>query len=75
VRDTGGTGFWHELYFMRGGMEAVYLDVVKPGGFLGFAPAKPARGAMFSARDRLRVGGEESREATPVTEEELYDQG
>ena len=22
VRDTGGTGFWHETYLMRGGMEA-----------------------------------------------------
>lgn len=21
VRDAGGTGFWHEVYFMRGGME------------------------------------------------------
>jgi hypothetical protein len=73
VRDTGGTGFWHELYFMRGGMEAVYLDAVKPGGFLSFAPAKPARGAMFSARNRLRVDVE-VKEAAPVTEEELYDQ-
>jgi len=23
VRDSGGTGFWHETYFMRGGIEAV----------------------------------------------------
>ena len=22
LRDSGGTGFWHETYFMRGGMEA-----------------------------------------------------
>src|SRR5215211_5120048 len=51
VRDTGGSGFWHELYFMRGGMEAVYLDIGDyPLGFLTFAPAEPARGAMFSAR-------------------------
>jgi hypothetical protein len=75
VRDTGGTGFWHELYFMRGGMEAVYLDVARPSGFLNFAPAEPARGAMFSARDRLKVGAEEVKEAAPVTEEELYDRG
>ena len=67
VRDTGGTGFWHELYFMRGGMEAVYLDVVKPGGFLSFAPAKTARGAMFSARTRLKAGGE-AKDGAPVTE-------
>src|SRR4051812_4689618 len=27
LRDSGGTGFWHEAYFMRGGMEAVYDDM------------------------------------------------
>jgi hypothetical protein len=27
LRNSGGTGFWHEAYFMRGGMEAVYNDV------------------------------------------------
>jgi hypothetical protein len=75
VRDTGGTGFWHELYFMRGGMEAVYLDIADhPLGFLNFAPAEPARGAMFSARSRLKAGGE-TKVAVPVSEEELYDQG
>jgi hypothetical protein len=26
VRDTGGTGFWHETYLMRGGMEASYEE-------------------------------------------------
>jgi hypothetical protein len=71
VRDTGGTGFWHELYFMRGGMEAVYLNMDEPRGFLSFPPAEPARGAMFSARVRLKAGGE-ARSAAPVTEEELY---
>jgi hypothetical protein len=75
VRDTGGTGFWHELYFMRGGMEAVYLDIADhPLGFLNFAPAEPARGAMFSARSRLKAGGE-TKMAVPVSEEELYDRG
>jgi Domain of unknown function (DUF4188) len=24
MRDSGGTGFWHEVYLMRGGMEGVY---------------------------------------------------
>jgi hypothetical protein len=75
MRDTGGTGFWHELYFMRGGMEAVYLDIADhPLGFLNFAPAEPARGAMFSARSRLKAGGE-TKMAVPVSEEELYDRG
>jgi hypothetical protein len=27
LRSSPGTGFWHEAYFMRGGMEAVYDDV------------------------------------------------
>src|SRR3984893_13549587 len=27
LRSSRGTGFWHEAYFMRGGMEAVYDDV------------------------------------------------
>jgi Monooxygenase af470-like len=52
MRDSGGTGFWHEAYFMGGGMEAIYGDVNKPLGFACFAPTMTARGAMFSARRR-----------------------
>jgi Domain of unknown function (DUF4188) len=37
LRDTGGTGFWHELYSVRGGFEAMYVDVQRPTGFLRFA--------------------------------------
>lgn len=58
LRDSGGTGFWHETYFMRGGMEAIYDDVAAPSGMLRFAPAQPAHGPMFSARERLRLRGE-----------------
>jgi hypothetical protein len=54
LADSGGTGFWHEAYFMRGGMEAVYDDMVRDTGFLCFAPVVPAEGAMFSARNRAR---------------------
>src|SRR5262249_27482894 len=57
IRDSGGTGFWHETYFLRGGMEAVYVGLAAPVGLLAFAPAWPARGAMFSARQRLCVAG------------------
>ena len=71
LRDTGGTGFWHEAYFMRGGMEAVYDSMKKELGFSTFAPVEPARGRMFSARSRAASGGEET-VAVPVTEEELY---
>ena len=70
LRDSGGTGFWHETYFMRGGMEAVYDDMVAATGFLAFAPATPARGPLFSARTRARVGGT-STIAPPLREEEL----
>src|SRR6516162_2270252 len=49
LRSSRGTGFWHEAYFMRGGMEAVYDDVPVPLGFGQFAPTQPARGPMFSA--------------------------
>jgi len=57
LRDSQGTGFWHELYSMRGGMEAVYDDMPKPLGFGTFAPREPARGRMFGARGRLARDG------------------
>jgi len=68
VRDSGGTGFWHETYFMRGGMEAIYDDVPIPTGLARFAPAQPARGAMFSARKRAGLPGNPSLEP-PVKDE------
>lgn len=71
LRDSGGTGFWHEAYFMRGGMEAVYVDLNVPTGFSRFAPVLPARGPMFSARGRARKQGEPE-VAAPVQEETLY---
>jgi len=70
IRDSGGTGFWHEAYFMRGGMEAVYDNMVQATGFLKFAPVRPARGSMFSARDRAGRPGAATL-AAPVTEEQL----
>ena len=54
LRDSGGTGFWHEAYFMAGGMEAVYVDVPMDLGFLRFAPVEEAKGSLFSARGRIR---------------------
>jgi hypothetical protein len=71
LRNSGGTGFWHEAYFMRGGMEAVYDDMVQATGFLKFAPVQPARGPMFSARGRASKSGEAAIEA-PVSESDLY---
>ena len=73
LKDSGGTGFWHETYFMRGGVEAVYDDIPKPIGLAVFAPVKQARGPMFSAR--TRAGRGESVATTPqgVSERELYE--
>jgi len=53
LRDSGGTGFWHETYTMRGGMEAIYDDVPKSIGFGSFAPLVDAHGGMFSASRRM----------------------
>ena len=30
LKDSGGTGFWHETYFMGGGVEAIYDDMAVP---------------------------------------------
>lgn len=71
LRDTGGTGFWHETYFLRGGMESIYDNVPTKIGFSAFAPLSTARGPMFSARTRLKAGGVETK--PPVfSESELY---
>jgi hypothetical protein len=52
LRDRGGTSFWHETYFRRGGFESVYVDVAGPLGLTAFAPTEPALGPMLSARAR-----------------------
>jgi len=68
LQDSGGTGFWHETYFMRGGMEAIYDDLGQLFGFSRFAPTRPAKGPMFNARKRLGLQGDPSVPA-PVQEE------
>jgi hypothetical protein len=69
LRDSGGTGFWHETYLMQGGMEAIYDDIAKPVGFMRFAPVKPARGPMFGAAHRT---GKLHQDEPVVSEQELY---
>lgn len=71
LRDSGGTGFWHETYAMRGGIEAIYDDLGKPTGLGRFAPLRTARGGMFSARRRLSLHGD-APSAAPLSEDELY---
>lgn len=70
LRDSGGTGFWHETYFRQGGMEAVYDDVIQPIGLMTFAPILAARGPMFGAAARA---GKEFPSQPVLSEEELYD--
>jgi hypothetical protein len=53
---------------MRGGMEAIYDAMPGSIGLGRFAKAVPARGAMFSARNRVGLQGESSRPA-PITED------
>ncbi|MFI7591998.1 monooxygenase family protein [Micromonospora sp. NPDC049359] len=73
LRDSGGTGFWHETYLLRGGMEAVYDDIPKEQGFAAFAPVHPARGPLFSSA--ARVGRPEDNAAPVISEDELYTAG
>jgi hypothetical protein len=69
LKDSGGTGFWHETYSVKGGMEAVYDDVPKPLGFTKFARVERARGPMFGSAARLK----RSDEGKPaLTETDLY---
>jgi hypothetical protein len=70
LRDPSGTGFWHETYFRRGGFEAIYDDIPTPIGMMQFAPNQPARGPMFSARQRIQAPGEENG-TPPVGEAEV----
>ncbi|MGD0127447.1 MAG: phenylacetaldoxime dehydratase family protein [Terriglobia bacterium] len=69
LKDSGGTGFWHETYFRRGGIEAVYDDVPENIGLMTFAPVVPARGPMFGAAARAE---KEFGERPVLSEEELY---
>jgi len=71
LKDSGGTGFWHETYFRQGGMEAIYDDVPQSIGFMAFAPVVPARGPMFGAAARA---GKESTSQPVASEKELYEE-
>ncbi len=69
LRDPGHTAFWHETYRIKGGFEAIYDNLDSPIGMLAFAPARAAKGPMFSARARLDPGA--ATPAAPVSEQEL----
>lgn len=52
LSDARGTGFWHEVYLRRGGMEGIYLDLPAPVGFGRFAPPRDPQGPFATARGR-----------------------
>ena len=68
LKDPRGTGFWHETYRMKGGIEAIYDDIDQPLGLSAFAPVVSAKGPMFSARARLGAG---QAPVAPVEEQAL----
>jgi Domain of unknown function (DUF4188) len=70
LKDSGGTGFWHETYFVSGGIDAIYCDMSAPTGLARIAPTVPARGAAFSARNRARHEG--ALTVAPVIPEPAY---
>lgn len=70
LRDSGGTGFWHEAYFLRGGIDAMYDDMSTTTGLSRFAPVRASRGRMFSTRGR--VHGEPAAYPPVVTETDYY---
>jgi hypothetical protein len=67
LSDPGHTGFWHEAYSVRGGVDCVFDNMKRPVGLLAWAPNVHAHGPLFSSRGRLR--GEASK-VEPVYHEE-----
>jgi hypothetical protein len=55
-KDQRGTSFWHEAYFLRGGIDSVYVGDRAPVGLQRFAPRVAAHGAMATSRLRARGG-------------------
>jgi hypothetical protein len=70
VKDPKGTGFWHEAYSIKGGFEAIYVNLPQPAGMLRFAPESSPHGSMYSSRKRLQRGENETLSA-PVSESDL----
>lgn len=71
LRDSGGTGFWHETYLKKGGMEGIYDDVAADIGFLRFAPTHEARGPMFGSAQRMSATAAHAGEPV-ISEPDFY---
>jgi hypothetical protein len=58
LRSSGGVGFWHETYFIRGGMEAIYERCNQATGVAGVCTLKGcAWSDVFCAPSARRGGG------------------
>jgi hypothetical protein len=69
LRDSGGTGFWHEAYFLRGGIDTMYDDMTTPTGLARVAPTVAMRGRLFSTRGRVE---QDDPKIDPVVRENSY---
>ncbi len=69
-KDPRGTTFWHEAYFLRGGIDSVYIAGGAPIGMQRFAPRIAAHGPMSTGRMRARPAEGSGRPA----QDELYPQ-
>ena len=70
LKDSGGTGFWHEAYFMSGGAEAIYDDMDKPTELCALCTcdACPRRDVLR----RNRAGRSDALTVAPVISEQVY---
>jgi hypothetical protein len=73
LKEPKGVMFWHETYFMRGGVEAIFDNMSQNNrdqapGLAHFAPHLEAHGPMYSARRRLGLAGDETA-PNPVPEQ------
>jgi heme-degrading monooxygenase HmoA len=55
LRDRGGTSFWHETYFRRGGIESIFVDTGETIGLSRVGSAVRAVGPMSAARARAEA--------------------
>ena len=55
LRDRGGTSFWHETYFRRGGFESMYVDCRRSARADRVRPGRPAGGPDVLGRARAEA--------------------
>lgn len=61
LRDPKGSGFWHEAYSARGGIEAIYVEMPERIGLGRFAPVCAAEGPLLTSQGRLAAHAETRR--------------